>query len=207
MPGEYDGWGKCFQVDFNHFAKCGLALSCSKITWSSFCSYSSHFSSMVGSKASIVVDSDLSWWFRSVWATHDKLHTANLTKCRREDSNQRCSALPLMLMHGQTYSMIFYAYCYRSVSTFHRRSRYDTKKKTFIFCRCEAAVHTWQDAVRRLSASNLTVPNVLAFESFPTFSNVLNLLCDQLLMILQIHLAPDMRCWILLNKVVQQNSP
>ena len=45
------------------------------------------FSWMLGLNASIVVDSDLPWWFRSVWAAHNKLHSADPTKCRAEAWN------------------------------------------------------------------------------------------------------------------------
>ena len=45
-----------------------------------------------------------------------------------------------MLMHGQAYHTILYAYGYRSLSTFQRQSRYD--KKNLSFSAVEAAVHT-----------------------------------------------------------------
>ena len=55
---------------------------------------------MLGSNASIVIDSDLSRWFRSVWAVHNKLHPADPTA---EASNYGHSILPLMLMHHGAY--------------------------------------------------------------------------------------------------------
>ena len=107
--------------------------------------------------------------------------------CRAEASNYGFSAWSPMLMHGRSYPTIFYTWGYRSVFTFHRRSQCYAKDLSF-----SAVVHTWQDAVQHLSASTRTLPNLLASESVLTFSNASKLLCDQLLMILQVQLAPDM---------------
>ena len=59
-------------------------------------------------------------------------------------------------MHGPK---IFYALDYRSVSTFHRQSRYGAKN--LFFSAVEAVFHTWQYAVRRPSASIHAALNVL----------------------------------------------
>ena len=71
-----------------------------------------------------------------------------------------------MLMHDRAYHMIFYALDYRS-----------------IFSAVEAVVHTLQNAVRRVSASIHTVPNVLGSGSF---LNVLKQLTHQLVMFFQV---------------------
>ena len=65
-------------------------------------------------------------------------------------------------------------------------------QKTLSFSAVEAAVHTWQDAVQHLLVSTRTAPHVFAFESFQMVLNVLKLWCDLLLIILQVHLEPDM---------------
>ena len=104
--------------------------------------------------------------------------------------NYGYSALPPILMHGQAYPMIFNTYGYCRSSTFHHWSWYDAKD--FSFSVIEAAVHTWQDAIRHLSASTCTAPNVLTFELFLMLSSILKLLCHHLLMILQVQLVPDM---------------
>ena len=83
-----------------------------------------------------------------------------------------------MLMHGP---MIFYVLDYRSVSTFHRQSRYGAKYLSFFAV--EAVDHTWQNAVWRLSTSIHTAHNVLASESFLTLSNVLKQLTHQLVIL------------------------
>lgn len=49
------------------------------------------------------VHSNLLWWFRLAWATTNKLHPADSTKCRAEDTNLKYSALRTMLIHGWTY--------------------------------------------------------------------------------------------------------
>ena len=90
-------------------------------------------------------------------------------------------------MHDQAYPTIIYALANRSVSTFHHRLRYYTKKLSF--SAVETGVHTWQDAARRLLTSTRTPSNVLAIESFLMLSNVSKLLCNQFLMILQVQLA------------------
>jgi len=48
-----------------------------------------------------------------------------------------------------------------------------------------------KDAIRRFSVSTCTAPNVLAYESFLILSKILKVLCDQLLMILQVQVASD----------------
>ena len=145
---------------------------------------------MPGSITSNVVDSNLLQWFWLIWAAHNNLHPSDPTKCRAEASNHEYSALLLMLMHGWAYPMIFYAYGYCSVSTFHCLSSDDTKNVSF--SAIEAAVHIWWDTIQCFSASTCTALNVLTFEPFLMLSNVPELLCDQLLMILQVELAPDM---------------
>ena len=45
--------------------------------------------SMLDSSASIVIDSDLPWWFCSVSTAYNKLHQADPTKCRAEAWNHR----------------------------------------------------------------------------------------------------------------------
>ena len=93
-----------------------------------------------------------------------------------------------MLMHGRAYPTIFYVLDYRSVSTFHRRSPYGAKNLSFS---AVEAVHTWQNAVRRLSASIHTTHNVLASGSFVTLLNVLKQLTHQLVMFFQVLLASE----------------
>ena len=148
------------------------------------------FSSM--SNASIVVDSNLPWWFQSIWAVHDKLHPADPTKCRAKSLNHGYWALPPMSVHDQAYPTILYAHSYHSVSTFHRWLWYNAKNTKLSFSAIEVAVPTWQDAIQCPLALTRTAPNVLAFESFLMLSNISELLCEQLLMILQVQLAPDM---------------
>ena len=63
---------------------------------------------------------------------------------------------------------------------------HDAVQKNFSFSVVEAAVPTWQDAIWHFSASTCTALIVLAFESFLMLSNTSKLLCDQLLMILQV---------------------
>ena len=79
---------------------------------------------------------------------------------------------------------------YCSVSTFHHLYRYDTQNLSF--STFKAAIHTWQNTVSLFLASTWTVLNVRAFESFLMLSNVSKLLCDQILMIMQVQLTPDM---------------
>jgi len=64
--------------------------------------------------------------------------------------------------------------------------------KNLSFSAVEADVHTCKDAVRCFSASTRMASNVFASESFLILSNVSKLLCDQLLIILQVQLASDM---------------
>ena len=94
-----------------------------------------------------------------------------------------------MLMHSRIYPTIFYVLDYSSISTFHRQSRYGAKN--LLFSAVEAVVYTWQNAVRRLSASIHTAPNVLASEWFLTLLNVLKQLIHQLVMFFQVLLAPE----------------
>ena len=107
-----------------------------------------------------------------------------------------------MLMHGQAYPTIFYSNSYRIVSTFYHQSRYDAKNLSF--SAVEAAVLMWQNAVWSLLALTHTAPNVLAFESFLMLSNVSKLLCNQLLMILQVQLTPDMSIHEVMLPLVHQ---
>ena len=67
-----------------------------------------------------------------------------------------------------------------------------TMQKKLSFSAVEAAFLTWQDAVGRHSALTRTAPNGLALESLVILLNFPKLLCDQLLMILQVQLAPVM---------------
>ena len=60
------------------------------------------------------------------------------------------------------YPTLFCPLDYRSVSTFHRQSRYGAKN--LFFSAVEAVVHTWQNAVRRLSASILRYPMSLLLD-------------------------------------------
>ena len=89
------------------------------------------FSSMLGSDTSISVDSDLWWWFQSVWEAHNKLYPANPTDWRVEALKHGKSALPLMLINGGAYSIMFYTLGYRSISIFHCWSWYDAKNFSF----------------------------------------------------------------------------
>ena len=65
------------------------------------------------------------------------------------------------------------------------------KKKKLSFSPFEATAHSWQYAVWRLSASTYRTPDVNTFGSFLMRSKVSKLSCNQLLMILQVQLAPD----------------
>jgi len=88
-------------------------------------------------------------------------------------------------MHGRVYPMTFFALDFRTVSIFHRQSRYDAK--TLSFSAVEAAFTHEKTPfdVFKLLLTHM-VHNVLAFESFIMLSHVSKLLCDQLLMILQV---------------------
>ena len=89
MSREYGGWGRTSYLSFSkyvfiYFATCDLMLSCCKITLWCLCSYSGQFfSSMVGSDASVVFDSDLPWWLHLVWPPNakQKLQTIDIQLC------------------------------------------------------------------------------------------------------------------------------
>ena len=67
---------------------------------------------------------------------HNKLHPADPTKHGEGASNHGYLVLRMMLMHYRAYPTIFCALDYRSVSTFHRQSRYGAKSLSFsAFCR------------------------------------------------------------------------
>ena len=90
------------------------------------------------------------------------VHPADPTKRRADAWNHGYSALPPMLMHERAYPTIFYAQGYHSVFTLHRQSRYDAKNLSLF-----AAVHTWKDVVRRLSASTRTASSFFCFWIIP----------------------------------------
>ena len=69
---------------------------------------------------------------------------------------------------------------------------YDMMQENISFSAIEAAVYSWQDAVGCLFTSTYMAPNFFGFESFLILSNITKLLCDQLLMILQVQIAPDL---------------
>ena len=134
-------------------------------------------SSILGSNALIIVDSDLQWLFRSVWAAHDKLDPSDLTTGKAKASNHGYSALLSMLMHGRAYptlkAIVVYPLFIASL---------DTMQKNFSF-----------------SGVKVTIYKSLSFNSYDTqcpffwmVSNVSKPLCDQLLMIRQVQLTPDM---------------
>ena len=83
------------------------------------------FSSILGSNTSIVVNSNLPWWFRSVWAVHNNLHLPDPIKCRAEALNHWC-----WFMAGLTpqSSMLRVIVVYPLFITGH-----DTMKKPFFF--------------------------------------------------------------------------
>ncbi|GFQ65565.1 hypothetical protein TNCT_113811 [Trichonephila clavata] len=71
----------------------------------------------------------------------------------------------MILVHDRAYPNIFYVLDYRTVSAFHRWSRYGG-----------------ENTIRRLSASTHTAPNVLTSGSLLTLSNVSKLLTHLLVM-------------------------
>ena len=91
-------------------------------------------------------------------------------------------------MCGWAYPKIFYAVDYRSVSTFHRQSRYGAKNLSF--SAVETVVHAGQNVIRRVSAS-IHSPNVLASGSFLTLLNVLKQLTHLFVMFFQVLLASE----------------
>ena len=105
---------------------------------------------------------------------------ADPTKYREEASNHDYLVLRTILMPGQAYPTIFYALDFSAV---------------------EAVVHMWQNAVRRLSASIHTEPNVLASGSFPTPLNILKQLTHQLVMF-----SSSASVWDLSSSSISSNS-
>ena len=182
---------QCFKVTCFK-ATCALALSC--CVEKSLCCVSDRiatiFSSMLCSDASTVIDKDLLWWFGSVWPAHNKLHSHDPTKCRAETSNHGYSALPPISIHGRAcLSLPITTWC----------------KKNLSFPLVEAAVHTWQDTIWRLSASTRMAPNFLAFEPFLMPSDVSKLLCDQLLIIQQVLLVRNTSLCEVIRPVFRSN--
>ena len=101
------------------------------------------FSSMLSSNASIIIDCDLAWRFRSVWAAHNKLHLAHPPKCRVEasifgfgsDVNALLS-LPVNLLGVIVVYPIF------------------MQKITFIFCRWRSCSHVTRSCSTSLGFSS-----------------------------------------------------
>lgn len=61
------------------------------------------------------------------------------------------SVLPFILLHGRAYAMVLFAWEYRSVFTFHRRS-HDTMKVTPFLCCCWRSCSHMKNADRRITA-------------------------------------------------------
>ena len=78
-----------------------------------------------------LIGSSLIIIFKLCQLDNNKLHPADPTKYREGASNRGYLVLRTILMHGRVYGTIFYALDYRSVSTFHRQSRYGAKNLFF----------------------------------------------------------------------------
>ena len=134
--------------------------------------------SMLGSIASIALDTDRLWLFQSVLTVHNTLRRAGPTKYRAWPWSHECSIWPSTWKHDRELPMIFCAWDYRNEPIFRPQSQYDAEiPSVFAF---QAAVHKQTNAVQHLSASIGTAPNFLASESFPWFWGVLKWLVESL---------------------------
>ena len=142
---------------------------------------------MLGANASIVIDNDLTWWFRWYWTAHkiytllvppnsgQNLRTINIRLCRR------CWSMVELTPRSSTFKVIV---VYPLFVAGH-----DTKK-TFHFGRRRSCSHLTRSRSTCLGFNSYGT-QCPCFKSFVMLSNVYKVLCDQLLIILQFRPAPD----------------
>ena len=130
MSGEYGGWGRTSHVSVSKYVLTGLAtwgwaLSCCKITLSCLCSFCGRLS--FNARLNRI---NCSRYRSHVMAAYSTLHSADPTKYRAWASIRGYSVLVLMLMVCRADPMIFYAWDYCPVPTFHRQWQYDAENLT-----------------------------------------------------------------------------